>query len=86
MAKRAGLTGAECMTRVAAIFDRHGWPLEIDLLPTMLSGVESGAALEAGCLARRVPTDYLLRNRVERASIRAALYELDGVVVGSTGG
>lgn len=73
------VTAAGLSSRIAAEFDRRGWPYEPGLAERLLADLEPGASLEPAVLAQRLPADYLDRHNIGRDQIAAALAELGGL-------
>jgi hypothetical protein len=72
---------ADLRSRIAAEFDRRGWPYEPGLADRLMAGLNPGAALEPEVLAGRVPADYLGRHGIDRAQMGAAFAALSGLTL-----
>lgn len=73
------VTAVSLRSRIAAEFDRRGWPYEPGLAERLLADLQSGTSLESAVLAQRFPADYLDRNNIDRGQLTAALADLDGL-------
>lgn len=78
------VTPADLRSRVAAEFDRRGWPYEPDIGKILLSGAETGDTITPAILAQRIPADYLDRNGISQAQLVAALSSVDGLTLAPT--
>ncbi len=72
------ITPADLRGRIAAEFDRRGWPYEPDTAQRLLSGTSPGESIDPAALAARLPADYLDRNGIDRDLLAAALADLGG--------
>jgi hypothetical protein len=75
------ITPADLRSRIAAEFDRRGWPYEPDTAQRLLSGSSPGESIDATALAARLPADYLDRNGIDRDLLAAALADLGGLTL-----
>jgi hypothetical protein len=75
------VTAADLLGRIAAEFDRRGWPYDPGLGERLLAGLEPGTNLEPAIFAQRLPADYLDRNGIGRDELAAALADLGGLTL-----
>ena len=66
-------TPAELQRLIADAFDRQGWEYDLTLGRNLVEEIERAGGVDAGALARRLPAEFIERNRTTRAHAAAAI-------------
>jgi hypothetical protein len=66
------LTPAEARARLAAEFEKRGWEYDLTTGRSVLGAAEAGES-DPSAVARRVPGEFLARNRVTRPEVAAVI-------------